>query len=184
MLKASHIPEPRPYPPGGLLANRIDSPAELLAGLNNDGMVTLKEALDIPEGRPGAVKRLREHIAPAFGLADPTRITRVLNSMGYVLSNDFAIKLLILNERRRVNANVILCGDTGVGKSEVFSLYSTVVNADSDIIPDLLGELKAALKKTVQVRFQCCQAFLHVQLAVNFPPCHRSTFLANRRLAQ
>ena len=91
-------------------------------------MVTLKEALDNPKGQRTAVKRLREHIAPAFGLADPTRITRVLNAMGYVLSNgeegeagsrvlsslicsacaDFAIKLLILNERRRVNANVIL----------------------------------------------------------------------------
>ena len=98
------------------------------------------------------MKRLREHIAPAFGLSDPTRITRVLKAMGYVLSNDFAIKLLILNERRRVKANVILCGDTGVGKSEVFSLYSTVVNADSEVIPDMLMELKTALKKVVQVR--------------------------------
>jgi len=31
--------------------NRVDTPAQLLAGLNNDGMVTLKEALDRPEVR-------------------------------------------------------------------------------------------------------------------------------------
>jgi hypothetical protein len=119
VLRTADIPPPAPVAAGGLKTTSLGSAAELLSGLNVNGMVTLKEALDIPEGMPGAVKRLREHIAPAFGLRDPTRITRVLNSMGYVLSNDFAIKLLIINERRRVGANVILCGDTGVGKSEV-----------------------------------------------------------------
>ena len=66
-------------------------------------------------------------------------------------------RLVSLPPRLRVHLRSPLlpacsCGDTGVGKSEVFSLYSTVVNADSDIIPDLLGELKVALKKAVQVR--------------------------------
>lgn len=39
-------------------------------------------------------------------------------------SNDFGIKLLVLNERKRVGANVILRGDTGTGKSELFAVYS------------------------------------------------------------
>lgn len=64
-------------------------------------------------------------------------------------SNDFGVKLLILHERKRVGANVILCGDTGTGKSELFAVYSAVVNADCDLVPDLLAELKTAVRRSV-----------------------------------
>jgi hypothetical protein len=102
----------------------------------------LKAELD----RPSAALSLRSVMAPAYGLADSKVFTRLLRKKGYVLSTDFAVKLLILNERRRVRANVILSGDTGVGKSELFSTFATVVNADSDIIPDLPRELLRSLQ--------------------------------------
>ena len=38
---------------------------------------------------------------------------------------------------------------TGTGKSELFAVYSTVVNSDCDLVPDLLSELKTALRRTV-----------------------------------
>lgn len=62
---------------------------------------------------------LHNMFASAFGQSEGTIFRTILARQQFALSADFAIKLLILNERRRVGANVILCGDTGVGKSGV-----------------------------------------------------------------
>ena len=56
---------------------------------------------------------LSSSIAPAFTQADPVEFERMLHRIGYVLSADTSVKLLLLNERRRVGLNVILSGDTG-----------------------------------------------------------------------
>lgn len=52
-------------------------------------------------------------LAPAFGQSDAARFERILVDLHYVLSADFAVKLLVLNERRNVGASVIVSGDTG-----------------------------------------------------------------------
>ena len=52
-------------------------------------------------------------LAPAFGQSDAARFERILRDLHYVLSADFAVKLLVLNERRNVGASVIVSGDTG-----------------------------------------------------------------------
>lgn len=72
----------------------------------------------------------------------------------YVLTPDFAVKLLLVHERLKAGQAVILSGDTvlsflfllpdiyiavqGVGKTELFNLYSVIINADSTHVPDIL----------------------------------------------
>lgn len=111
--------------------------------------MTLNESLDVPEGRSDAVNRLHEHVAVAFGIADLSRVIRALDSFGCVLTNDLAVKLLVLHNIRRVSGTVILSGDPGVGKNEVLALFSTLVSLGAG--PDLFCELKAALKQALQV---------------------------------
>ncbi len=48
-----------------------------------------------------------------------------------------------------MGANVILSGDTGTGKSELFAVYSTIVNSDCNLVPDLIFELRTALSRAV-----------------------------------
>jgi hypothetical protein len=59
---------------------------------------------------------LRSHLAPGLGLLDTSRMINLIEQQKYVLTPDFALKLLILNERRKTQQNVILSGATGVGK--------------------------------------------------------------------
>jgi len=65
--------------------------------------------------------RLRAALAPSLGLWKSNLLIKVMENENYVLTPDFALKILILNERRKAGASVIIEGDTGVGK--VFSYY-------------------------------------------------------------
>lgn len=135
-ISAADISAPvPPLPVGGLRAlaatKSLNNARMLLAGLQ--AVTTLKADFDrIPEPGLRPAVPLSAHLAPAFGLDDPVRLKRILDAAGYVMSNggwartvgvcglkatsslifssvaDFAIKLLILNERRRVGASVIL----------------------------------------------------------------------------
>lgn len=149
-LSASAIPQPFAFPPGGLATNPIGSPADLLAGFVNFDVVTFKESLDIPEGRSDAVNRLHEHIATVFGIADPSRVTRALDSFGFVLTSALLVKLLALHNIRRVSGTVILSGDASIGKNDVMALFATLVSLG--VGPDLFSELKAAIKQALLVR--------------------------------
>eukprot|EP01114_Cavostelium_apophysatum_P014001 TRINITY_DN3512_c0_g1_i9.p1 TRINITY_DN3512_c0_g1~~TRINITY_DN3512_c0_g1_i9.p1 ORF type:complete len:5234 (+),score=1501.00 TRINITY_DN3512_c0_g1_i9:231-15932(+) len=93
----------------------------------------LHEALAFPDV-------LRVSLAPGLGLLKTERMRSIVQQQNYVLTPDFSLKLVILNERRKILQNVILSGDTGVGKTELLSLYSTIINSDSDLVPDLLFE--------------------------------------------
>jgi energy-coupling factor transporter ATP-binding protein EcfA2 len=65
----------------------------------------------------------------------------------YRLTPDFALKLLVLHGRAKANMNVILCGHTGVGKSELLRLYSVVINSASQLVPDLIFEMTIILEE-------------------------------------
>jgi hypothetical protein len=81
-------------------------------------------------------KYLRQSLAYSLGLVHTDRLIRLLESHNYVLTPDFATKLLLLSERKKVNANVILCGGTGIGKTEMLVFWASVLNANSDVQPD------------------------------------------------
>ncbi len=52
-----------------------------------------------------------------LGLEKSTHLLRIiLKQNNYVLTTDFALKLLIIHERMKASMGTILCGETGVGK--------------------------------------------------------------------
>jgi len=107
--------------------------------LANASIVSLQEALSKPA-------LLRISLAPGLGLSDTSKMWNIIKQQRYVLTPDFALKLLILNERRKVGLNVVLSGDTGVGKTELLNLYSLAINSDSSLVADLLYLLRMFIK--------------------------------------
>ncbi|KAL6077130.1 Replication factor C small subunit [Balamuthia mandrillaris] len=105
-------------------------------------VLSLADAFAFPE-------QLRVKIAHGLGLTRTDKMWRIVEQQGYVLTPDFAVKLLILNEKRRIRMNVVLSGDTGVGKTEMLNLYSVIVNSDSQLVPDLLFEMRTFLMEEI-----------------------------------
>ena len=74
--------------------------------LNRRIQRTKKQATESPS-------LLRSALSSALGVES---LSTILSQYDYILTLDFAIKLLVLNERRKAGFGTILCGDTGVGK--------------------------------------------------------------------
>lgn len=87
----------------------------------------------------------RAAIAPGLGLREDGSVLRIISQQRYVMTPDFGFKLMVLNERRKVGQNVILAGDTGVGKTEMLRMYAVVINSDSSIVADLQFALRCFL---------------------------------------
>jgi len=67
--------------------------------------------------------RLRIDIAPALNVESSKMINILQRGSGYVLTPDFALKLYVLNERRKAGIPTLFSGDTGVGKVCEFSFF-------------------------------------------------------------
>ena len=72
------------------------------------------------------IAELRAKLAIGVNLERTNLMWNVVDLTKYVLTPDFALKLLVLNERRKVNSSVILCGGTGVGKTELLTFFSEI----------------------------------------------------------
>ena len=87
-------------------------------------------------------------IGGAFGVP-VERCRSLLEGRGYVLTPDFAMKLMFLNTCRGSNQNVVFSGDTGTGKSELLEVFSQLINLGSPVIPRPLELLREALRDVV-----------------------------------
>eukprot|EP01100_Stratorugosa_tubuloviscum_P011194 TRINITY_DN4959_c0_g2_i3.p1 TRINITY_DN4959_c0_g2~~TRINITY_DN4959_c0_g2_i3.p1 ORF type:complete len:225 (+),score=80.64 TRINITY_DN4959_c0_g2_i3:422-1096(+) len=76
---------------------------------------------------------------------------QLIEQQKFVLTPDFAIKLLILEQRRRSGRSIILSGDTGIGKTEMLSLYSLIINLNSNLIPNVLFKIRKLLISRILV---------------------------------
>eukprot|EP00727_Mastigamoeba_balamuthi_P014126 m51a1_g9336 hypothetical protein (4370) ;mRNA; r:36058-55372 len=81
---------------------------------------------------------LRVKLAHGLGCKRTQNVCKLFEQQGYVLTPDFATKMILLNDMMRANQNVILTGDTGVGKTELLNMLALLVNEDSGMIPDLM----------------------------------------------
>lgn len=70
--------------------------------------------------------RLRACLASGVGLRETNRMRSVVDLTNYILTPDFALKLLVLYERRKIGVSTILCGGTGVGKTELLNFFSEI----------------------------------------------------------
>ncbi len=55
----------------------------------------------------------------------------------YMLTMDFAFKMININERRLSKIPTIIIGDTGVGKTELLRVYSLLINHRREYMQDL-----------------------------------------------
>ncbi|EFC40441.1 hypothetical protein NAEGRDRAFT_81001 [Naegleria gruberi] len=76
-------------------------------------------------------------------------IIEICEKTNYLLTKDFAIKLFLLDERRKVGRSVIIESETGVGKSELLRFYSNILNSNNKLLPDIRFELRKWLCETV-----------------------------------
>eukprot|EP01099_Mayorella_cantabrigiensis_P003370 TRINITY_DN2602_c0_g2_i3.p1 TRINITY_DN2602_c0_g2~~TRINITY_DN2602_c0_g2_i3.p1 ORF type:complete len:1282 (-),score=317.21 TRINITY_DN2602_c0_g2_i3:393-3689(-) len=103
-----------------------------------DAILSEKTVLETPS-------LLRVELAPGLGLRRTNKLLNLINQQQYGLTPDFAMKLLVLNEKRKAGLNVVLAGGTGTGKTELLNLFALVVNSDTELVPDVLALLQEAL---------------------------------------
>ena len=94
--------------------------------------------LDTAVNEPG---RLSSDLAPALEVPPGMMENIFQRGTGYVLTPDFALKLFVLNERRKVRVPTLFSGDTGVGKTEILRVFAEILNSKSDALPDFFLEL-------------------------------------------
>ena len=91
---------------------------------------------DIEEITKGGAKLLQQqdaedtwvtYVAQAIGLQF-NQVQRLLRAKEFVLTADFAYKLLLVHERKLARFAVILEGETGVGKTFLLEMYAMLLN--------------------------------------------------------
>eukprot|EP01133_Synstelium_polycarpum_P016833 gene16833-20016_t len=88
----------------------------------------------------------RTTIAQAFGITSRTGIIiHLCYQFGYVLTPDYAVRLLFLHNKVKNQRSLVLTGDTGVGKTFILLFYSLLVNAKNDALPDILYDIKEVI---------------------------------------
>ena len=88
---------------------------------------------------------IRAMISPAFGVTDTGEMINMLTDCGHILTSASVIRLLHMHCRREINHSVISEGETGVGKSQNFLLYSLLINANAALFTNLKLHLVAVL---------------------------------------
>jgi len=98
--------------------------------------------------------RLRVDLAPGLEVGSERMVSILQRSSGYILTPDFALKLFILNQRRKAGIPTLLSGDTGVGKTEILRVLMEILNSGNSAIPDFFFELKSALIGDILLEFE------------------------------
>ncbi|GAM22490.1 hypothetical protein SAMD00019534_056650 [Acytostelium subglobosum LB1] len=116
------------------------SPNPVLSGR---ALKTLRSA----KQQPG---EFRATIAHSFGIAFRTWIVNDLcHQFKYVLTPEFAIRLMTLHNKVKNQRSLVLTGDTGVGKTFILLFYSLMINAKNDKMPDILYDLKERINNII-----------------------------------
>lgn len=92
-----------------------------------------------------SLELLRASLAYGLNIENTHHMSNLVKLQNYVLTPDFASKILILHSRFRTSTNTILVGDTGRGKTELLNFYSLILNTNSKHIPDVLSILEQEL---------------------------------------
>ncbi|KAH3760870.1 AAA+ ATPase [Pelomyxa schiedti] len=100
------------------------------SALSSMHILTLEQAQDETQ--------LRRELSLAFGVSN---LRSIIEQQQYILTPDFALKLLILYDHMKAGHNLTLCGGTGTGKTELLNIFSVIINANTKLVPDLLWKL-------------------------------------------
>jgi hypothetical protein len=102
----------------------------------------IQETKNNPEGIFSA-------LALTLGVTDTRRFLNVIRQQRFIMTFDFVVKLLLLNDRRIVGQNVIFKGDTGLGKTETLDLFALVLNCNTNLVPDLISDTALFIANSV-----------------------------------
>ncbi|EGC39105.1 hypothetical protein DICPUDRAFT_45417 [Dictyostelium purpureum] len=84
-------------------------------------------------------------------------ISKICSDSGYILTPEFALRLIILHDRLRSGKSVVLNGDTGVGKTKMLHFYSLILNfqyveeTQKDFNAKLVDEINKIIDKRESV---------------------------------
>ncbi|KAF2070684.1 hypothetical protein CYY_007999 [Polysphondylium violaceum] len=82
-------------------------------------------------------------IAQCVGIQSRTGIVNSLSHQyNYVLTPEFALRILLLHEKIKNQKSMVLTGDTGTGKTYILMFYSALLNAKHDDLPNILYDVK------------------------------------------
>ena len=73
-------------------------------------------------------QRLHEYLSTAFNIPLENGEIELIKSKKYVLTKDFAYKMLNIHERKKCGMPVIIEGETGVGKTFLLEMLSLLWN--------------------------------------------------------
>eukprot|EP01105_Mastigella_eilhardi_P018255 TRINITY_DN4218_c1_g1_i5.p1 TRINITY_DN4218_c1_g1~~TRINITY_DN4218_c1_g1_i5.p1 ORF type:complete len:4438 (+),score=1224.04 TRINITY_DN4218_c1_g1_i5:2312-15625(+) len=122
----------RTNPPSLRLINFSDKPTK-----HHVNVLTVEEAIN-------NTTELRRELGQAFS---DRPLWPIIAKLCYVLTPDFMLKLLLLNDCLHARQNVVLTGDTGVGKTELLRMFSLAINLRTDFIPDVLALVSEHLRR-------------------------------------
>ena len=88
-------------------------------------------------------------IAMGLGITHKSKVEEIIKLRKYVFTKDFVFKLLFIHDRMKARENVLFEGDTGVGKTELLSIYSYLVNFTSNF--DGCHSLREIITKKIHV---------------------------------
>ena len=74
--------------------------------------------------------KVQDYLQWAFGLSEEI-VSKLLQDKKFVLTYDFALKLLLVLERKRSGLPLIIEGETGVGKTYLLEMFSLLLNAQA-----------------------------------------------------
>ncbi|KAF2072605.1 hypothetical protein CYY_006083 [Polysphondylium violaceum] len=90
-------------------------------------------------------------IAQSFGIESRTGIVNGLSHQyNYVLTPEFALRILILHEKIKNQKSMVLTGDTGTGKTYILMFYSALLNAKHDDLPNILYDVKEFINTKIK----------------------------------
>ncbi|RYG51858.1 hypothetical protein EON66_10315, partial [archaeon] len=98
---------------------------------------------------PDCYSHLRAALASAFNITHTTSVLSLLQQQSYVMTPDFACKLVVLRAMQQARIPVILEGSTGTGKTEQLQIMSLLLNLNADLIPDMTTVVHGMLQALV-----------------------------------
>lgn len=77
-------------------------------------------------------------------------IRRTVQEQRYVMTKDYACKILAVHERKKSRITVVIEGETGVGKTEMLRIYSLLINNQSALVAQVPQAFAALAQMLVQ----------------------------------
>jgi len=130
-------------------SHQMSEPCAMLACWDHSNVLVVKSPS--PAELSGNSAGLLRQLAAGFNM-DETVLRKVLTAHKYILTFDFVMKMLHIQERRRALVPTIIEGETGVGKTKLLSVYAAIDAERKEMQFDSVQAMRAAVSASLQLR--------------------------------